>query len=224
MKKNSDSEQEQGSLKARVYIIGPLSLQNELLCYVLEKEIGTQVRIVNQLSSLPSADGSQIRMLLIDAARMAPRRFFLELKNSDLGESYLASLFNLKHGLGIELEALRHRVRGFFYENESLDRLLKGVKLVLGGETWLSREILVEAALNGKGKSLPTAHGKASLSPREVEILAMIASGASNKMISAKLFISENTVKTHLYSIFKKIDVPNRLQAALWAVNNLTAI
>jgi DNA-binding NarL/FixJ family response regulator len=224
MRKDSDSGQEPRSFKARVYVIGPRSLQNELLSYVLEKEIGTKIHIVDQLSSLPAADGSQMRMLLIDAARMAPRRVFLELKNSDLGDSYLASLFNLKHGLGIELEALRHRVRGFFYENESLDRLLKGVKLVLGGETWLSREILVEAALNGKGKSLATAHGKASLSPREVEILAMIASGASNKMISEKLFISENTVKTHLYSIFKKIDVPNRLQAALWAANNLTAI
>jgi DNA-binding NarL/FixJ family response regulator len=151
-----------------------------------------------------------------------PKRVFLQLKNNNLGDNYLAALFNLRHGLGIELEALRHRVRGFFYENESLQLLLKGIRLVLGGETWLSRELLVEAALNGKGKASALAQGKAGLSPREIEILALIASGSNNKTISEKLFISENTVKTHLYSIFKKINVPNRLQAALWAVDHLT--
>jgi DNA-binding CsgD family transcriptional regulator len=224
MKNKADSEQELQSQRAHVYVIGPRNLQNELLCYALEKEIGTPALIIEQLSSLPEEDSNPTRLLFIDSARVAPRRMFLELMNSNLGTSYLAALFNLKHGLGIELEALRHRVRGFFYEDESLARLLKGVRLVLGGETWLSREILVEVALNGKGKILSTAQGKSGLSPREVEILAMIASGANNKTISEKLFISENTVKTHLYRIFKKIDVPNRLQAALWAANHLEVI
>jgi len=49
----------------------------------------------------------------------------------------------------------------------------------------------------------------------------MVAVGAKNEEIADELFISPNTVRTHIYNIFKKINVPNRLQAALWAAKNL---
>ena len=59
------------------------------------------------------------------------------------------------------------------------------------------------------------------LTKREVEILKMVAIGAKNEVIADDLCISPNTVKTHIYNIFKKINVPNRLQAALWVAKNL---
>ena len=62
---------------------------------------------------------------------------------------------------------------------------------------------------------------KTSLTAREIEILTLVSMGSTNEEISAKMFISTNTVKTHLYNIFKKINVGNRLQAALWAAANL---
>jgi LuxR family transcriptional regulator of csgAB operon len=60
-----------------------------------------------------------------------------------------------------------------------------------------------------------------NLTKRQIEILAMIAVGSTNEEISDKLCISPHTVKTHLYKIFKKINVPNRVQASLWAAKNL---
>ncbi len=51
--------------------------------------------------------------------------------------------------------------------------------------------------------------------------MIMIASGVSNRKIDTFLGISTNTVKTHVYHIYSKIDVPNRLQAALWAAKYL---
>ena len=45
--------------------------------------------------------------------------------------------------------------------------------------------------------------------------------GSSNQEIAEKLFISTNTVKTHIYKIYKKIGVPSRIQAALWGAKNL---
>ena len=59
------------------------------------------------------------------------------------------------------------------------------------------------------------------LTVREIEVIQMVAAGYSNSRIAEELFISPQTVKTHLYNIYKTIIVPSRLQAALWAVKNL---
>ena len=59
------------------------------------------------------------------------------------------------------------------------------------------------------------------LTSRQTEILALVAVGATNEQIADKLCISPQTVKSHLYNIFKKINVPNRVQAALWAAKHL---
>ncbi len=59
------------------------------------------------------------------------------------------------------------------------------------------------------------------LTQRELEILTMVISGSKNEDIANHLCICAHTVKTHIYNIFKKINVPNRLQAALWAAKNL---
>jgi two-component system, NarL family, nitrate/nitrite response regulator NarL len=67
-------------------------------------------------------------------------------------------------------------------------------------------------------------HSIRGLSPREHEILQALVTGASNKMIAIKLGITEATVKVHLKTLLRKIDVNNRTQAAIWAMNNgLTA-
>ena len=59
------------------------------------------------------------------------------------------------------------------------------------------------------------------LTRQELKVIMLIASGFRNAEIGKKLFISENTVKTHINRLFKKINVKNRLQAALWAAKHL---
>ncbi|MCP1365881.1 LuxR C-terminal-related transcriptional regulator, partial [Halomonas sp. BBD48] len=60
-----------------------------------------------------------------------------------------------------------------------------------------------------------------SLTHREQEIISLLGSGASNTEIADKLFVSEHTVKSHLYNTFRKIKVHNRIQAMNWARQNL---
>jgi two-component system nitrate/nitrite response regulator NarL len=63
-------------------------------------------------------------------------------------------------------------------------------------------------------------HSIRGVSPREQEILQALVTGASNKVIAYKLNITEATVKVHLKTLLRKIDVNNRTQAAIWAMNN----
>jgi two-component system, NarL family, nitrate/nitrite response regulator NarL len=71
--------------------------------------------------------------------------------------------------------------------------------------------------LNCTTSPLNSVHG---LPPREQEILQTLVTGASNKMIANRLGITEATVKVHLKTLLRKIDVNNRTQAAIWAMNN----
>jgi DNA-binding NarL/FixJ family response regulator len=62
--------------------------------------------------------------------------------------------------------------------------------------------------------------GVEDLSPREREVLALVADGLPNKLIARRLEISEKTVKAHLTRVFQQIGVTDRTQAALWAERN----
>jgi LuxR family transcriptional regulator of csgAB operon len=62
------------------------------------------------------------------------------------------------------------------------------------------------------------------LTNREMEIISLLSAGSSNQQIAEKLFVSEHTVKSHLYNIFRKINVHNRIQALNWIHQNLGPI
>jgi DNA-binding CsgD family transcriptional regulator len=72
------------------------------------------------------------------------------------------------------------------------------------------------------GRPLPdreNRHGfPAGLTPREAEVLALIATGMTNMEIAKQLFISPHTVKNHVTNIYKKLQVEDRTQIALWAI------
>lgn len=135
--------------------------------------------------------------------------------------AFLFALFNLPEHAGIENKVLSRKIRGFFYKNDHFDIFLKGIRSILRGEIWISREILLKyvfESIDNKNTEIPD---KPGLTPREVEILTLVSMGFTNEEIADKMCISTNTVKTHLYNIFRKINVPNRLQAALWAAAHL---
>jgi LuxR family transcriptional regulator of csgAB operon len=104
---------------------------------------------------------------------------------------------------------------------EDPELIARGITSIFEGEMWVCRKFMAQC-ISSKGKGRAIKEKEPSLlTPREKEILAKLASGETNTQIAEKLFISQHTVKTHLYNIFKKINVPNRLQAALWITKNL---
>lgn len=121
----------------------------------------------------------------------------------------------------IEFEAIEHSIRGIFYLNEPPEVLAKGIEKILSGEIWFSRKTTSQFLLDPKRFHPRSQAVEAMLTAREKEILVAIASGSGNTEISDEFNISLNTVKTHVYNIYKKIDVRNRLEATLWVARYL---
>lgn len=94
--------------------------------------------------------------------------------------------------------------------------LFRGIRGVMEGRYWLGREGVTDLA--GYLQERETPASPYNLTPREVEIVEVVARGFANKDIALQLGISEQTVKHHLTSIYDKVGVSNRLELALFAV------
>lgn len=121
------------------------------------------------------------------------------------------------------LEALQLGARGVVLKDTATQLLLKCIRCVMAGEHWVGRdrvsdllETLRQLVPTGGGAQTREAYG---LTRREREIIAAIVAGQANKDIARSLAISEETVKHHLTNIFNKLGVDNRLELALFAVN-----
>jgi two-component system nitrate/nitrite response regulator NarL len=97
--------------------------------------------------------------------------------------------------------------------------VLKSLELVLLGERVFPSKFVVFQAREHLDSGLVGKRGN-QLSARESEILAFVSSGESNRAIAQKLSISEGTVKGHLRAITRKLGVPNRTKAAIWALEH----
>lgn len=112
------------------------------------------------------------------------------------------------------LDAMRLGARGFVLKDISLERLADGIRQVAAGGT-LFRPALTErirASFERGSIAMPAA---GLLTPRETEVLALVAAGLSNGEIAAHLGSSEGTVKNHVSSILSKLGVRDRVRAVL---------
>jgi DNA-binding NarL/FixJ family response regulator len=113
------------------------------------------------------------------------------------------------------LQALDAGAVGYLLKDAEPDEIAKAVRAAARGEAPLDPRA-GRALLSARGSSSPLD----GLSEREREVLRLVARGLPNKLIARELSISEKTVKTHLTSVFRKIGVTDRTQAALWAERN----
>jgi two-component system NarL family response regulator len=114
--------------------------------------------------------------------------------------------------------AIKAGAKGYLLKSVGLEELVNAVRLVANGEAIVSPFMAVMLLDEFKQTSGDKAKKEVSeLSPRESEILKLVARGATNGEIAAQLFISETTVKAHLRSILEKLQVKNRAQAVAYA-------
>ena len=112
------------------------------------------------------------------------------------------------------MEAVDAGASGFLLKDASPRDVVSAIRAAHRGEAVLHPA--VAAKLLAERRRPPAAH--ADLTPRELEVLRLIARGLQNKGIAAELHLSEKTVKTHVSAILRKLEVTDRTQAAMYAV------
>lgn len=113
--------------------------------------------------------------------------------------------------------ALTLGATGLVLKEQPAEVLLAAIECVSRGEVWIDKSLLAELM---KPAPVPTASPADALTPREREIISAVGLGLRNKQIADRFFISERTVHNHLASIFRKLDVSDRLELALYAGNH----
>ncbi|WP_135382257.1 LuxR C-terminal-related transcriptional regulator [Vibrio tasmaniensis] len=133
-------------------------------------------------------------------------------------------LFNVPQQLPTS-ELLTYGVlKGLFYNTDQKDKIARGLQEVIDGDNWLPRKVTNQLLFYYRNMvNTNTTPTNVDLTIREIQVIRCLQSGSSNTQIADDLFISEFTVKSHLYQIFRKLAVKNRVQAIAWANQNLLA-
>ncbi|KGJ96377.1 helix-turn-helix transcriptional regulator [Colwellia psychrerythraea] len=142
--------------------------------------------------------------------------------------------FNAQKDKYDEKKLLLLGLEGIFYLNERLEIILRGITKLQQNERWFKRETM-NSALNEllikkhnsnllSARPLQCPINLPSLTRRENTIIGLVSCGAKNQEIAEQLHISPNTVKTHLYSIFRKTSSRNRIELISWTQSYAASI
>ena len=137
-------------------------------------------------------------------------------------------LFNINENTELANRALLSGIRGVFYATDNADVVMKGIRLFLDNQLWYRRNIMCNVLSRllhfNKDNILQltdTLAEPVNLTKREKAIIVLMSKGCKNKEIADELSISPHTVKTHLYSAFRKTKCRNRIELLSWAQQNI---
>ena len=154
---------------------------------------------------MPSLDGIEATRQLADADGPGPR--VLILTTFDLDEYVF--------------DALRAGASGFLLKDVTAERLFDAVRVIAAGEALLApavtRRLISEFTRLRPVSGTPRSAALSALTPRETEVLRLVAEGMSNPEIACRLVVTEETVKTHVSRILAKLGLRDRTQAVVAA-------
>ncbi|GAB7224881.1 LuxR C-terminal-related transcriptional regulator [Vibrio owensii] len=210
-----------------VILITEDSLQSSLLKDVLETKLNINVSLIapEKLADY-TVSAIPVPAILLDYSVITDEVFsrYMEFKKAELKDS-IEVLLNCDKTISTEELFVWQTLAGIFYTSDDITTLQVGIGKVLQGDMWFSRKFSQQYITHLRRHSRPVNKSvSAILTKREQQIITFLSMGASNQQIAEQLFVSENTVKTHLHNIFKKIDVKNRVQALIWAKENISGL
>ncbi len=202
--------------KAKVTAIAFENLQTNALINAIQKR--HRIPCVRQTKvEKISLDPKLNNLILIDCGRMTFVKTYELIDHSNIrGEHCYIALFNMRKNSRFESLVARPQVKGIFYNTCSTSTVLNGLEDILCGNLWLPRH-LMERIVNAHRRLPSERVGSEVFTPREQQILHSLCMGYTNQSIAEEMGLSEHTVKSHLYNLFKKHGFKNRLEACAWA-------
>ncbi|WP_262927238.1 response regulator transcription factor [Phytohalomonas tamaricis] len=196
----------------KIVMMTKSSPQNALFLDYLHTRLGCQVSSILPTDVLPLPEETPVLVLLDeDHLRESDTKELSEKFQNN--KNLILAAFNMdSEDHAMEL-MLRLPLQGVFYRQDSLEHISKGIKRLFDGEMWLSRSLMERLLTAYWSRQRNDFTPLSSVTAREWEILNLLDTGASNLDIAERLSISEHTVKSHLYHIFRKLKVRNRAQA-----------
>ena len=205
-----------------VLLLGENSLQDSLLVGTIRRQARTRCQLAtldNWRALLTGCDHYlSSPLLLVDVNCLESRQ--LDDLLLDLGQysrSVQLALLNVKYNDWPEDRVRWSPVNGLFYQNSSRRLLIRGIKTLLSGEYWLPRRLMQQLLDDIRQPLQSAAIMGIHLTPREHQLLLLMVRGGSNQTIAEGLHLSPHTVKTHVYNLYRKLGVRNRVEAVNWA-------
>jgi DNA-binding NarL/FixJ family response regulator len=204
-------------------------MQAGLLVSALRRRPGFLVSTcsVDLESLLKAIDSSSIQVILIclnqaiDAATQMAAMRCLHTSHPGVAKVLLTETLERE----IVIAAFRSGARGIFcLANNQFRLLCRCIQRVADGQIWANTEqlnFLLEALSGVPSARLVNSAGLQILTPREEQVVALVAESLSNRDIARELNLSEHTVKKYVFHIFEKLGISSRVELALYAVNNL---
>ncbi len=207
----------------KLWFVGRQDLHTEVLAQFLSSALCTTHRFLHQPKDCEAAKADAL--ILIDGKHHDHEALSNKLESLYESDSTSrAVLLNVSSSSGVEKLIHWPCLRGIFFDDCNQELLLKGMQAILRGELWIPRQLIEQCFERHRQSMQPRSGSNVELSRRERDILRCIARAYSNANIAEKLHISEHTVKSHIYNIFRKIGVRNRTEASHWAMSHMVAL
>lgn len=205
---------------SQFFLITRPSLQTTILLQSLKRRLYAEV-CLKEVDSVNDTNINDGDLLLFDIMAIDEKqlnRWCLSLRRCD--RNFKVLLFNIPASYHYSDIVSWPMISAVFYSEVEEEFLIEGIRNVCRGGNCFPKEIS-SYVMQQLSFIRPIWNKSPELTHREKEILNKLMLGASNVEIANLLFISENTVKTHIYNLFRKISVKNRTQAVFWANQNL---
>lgn len=205
----------------RIHIIGAYQPLNQALTALLETTFNARCTVDNLCPQKQGERHSTVHLIDCMTCDWPAAKNWIRRQLDAAFSGMKIVLFNADAVKDLGEFIDQYPVQGIFLLDDSRSAFIVGMRTILDGGTRLEPHAPTPAVMKDRiGDTTATEKGAIPLSRRESEILDCIADGMDNHSIAEKYEISLHTVKTHVYNIFKKIDVPNRLQASRWVREN----
>ncbi|MCE8035211.1 MAG: LuxR C-terminal-related transcriptional regulator [Halomonas sp.] len=207
----------------RILLVTATNPQSKLFIEHLQHQLDHEVIAVDT-EAMPSMAEDEVVLVILDLDHLSEASMQKWQNAADGKENVSLAAFNVRdEGHAVELLSSLN-LQGIFYRNDSVDLICKGIEALRSGNLWMSRTLMSRMIQLLRRQQMNSYRPACGLTQRELEIIGLLGTGATNSEIAEKLFVSEHTVKSHLYNIFRKIKVHNRLQAMNWARRNLFSV